>query len=932
MSKAPCCWASNELSRDKENYIRCSTRQNPQSNDNKDKKGKPDKNMCCGPAFRLQMAKEAEKDANVDIDAMCGPSGKGKKKVKPDKDKFRCFVANMICMKLYMPGRDFEERDQLQMNVVICKGCTPVLCSNRIGVNCMPSEPSARFSIQPECLDKALTDGVNLSVKYMNKEIGRGCFAPPDSVILRMINTTEEVVYTTEVELTCKGCTVGMCTVRLSMTMKCQSIEDDDETDDDGDDDDDDCTGVSMGEDTTDSSAETSSDPCQGFVSIDDQSDDTNDFCETSNNNSRTCGGDELRSRKLIDVAGPYNVYSADKSDDGCLKIEASPGPGHQFSFASRSYLGEGNVNRMCSQASAPKLKQMGVKPERSCLMCHADVSWLPQIAACPHCGYKPLPIFTEKEYDESATAKDIIVDFFQQKSSESKISNTNTCRDFGSESKTEEAFESIVSDYKSLKQSIKKCKSIQPCNKTSSKKLPTDLVSIFAEMQKLFEVGEDDSDKKLKIKQICDEACKLAKASKKHRKYSNKIADPCAEPKKTKRRKAQPKFNVKSKVYAPMDKLAHPRLGHTNCFDDGRMVPGHMGWLWTDNPLAKLPGWRPGAIRRSIRELMGYFLKDYPVDSVPISKYMSYHKQKPKPSHEMEEKPEDLVQLPTLHIEKKNDEYLITLRPLKDPDTLKRAANPYANMKPVQFRIVKNPLLKKVRELKRCLKNMGFSKCKCHRPVMQCYCRSFIDKKQLVDELQRQCAKRELHNCENELVLSDTTDSEAEFDFGVTPPAGLMHPERLKVSHRTNAETQYNENDWALPTMYPHPPNAYVQYGGCVIGERKDRFPWIFGKGFVHQEPKPPRMRNPPKKTEKKPAPGSTKPRQKGGYNSESQAATTLEKDRKDSQLYDARHQRLNRAAYPPTAKQFQKVTSKVSLSSKKVRFSASKTERFST
>lgn len=80
----------------------------------------------------------------------------------------------------------------------------------------------------------------------------------------------------------------------------------DDETDDDGDDDDD-CTGVSMGEDT-DSSAETSSDPCQGFVSIDDQSDDTNDFCETSNNNSRTCGGDEvssyIRSRSNTDRFG----------------------------------------------------------------------------------------------------------------------------------------------------------------------------------------------------------------------------------------------------------------------------------------------------------------------------------------------------------------------------------------------------------------------------------------------------------------------------------------------------------------------------------------------------------------------------------------------------------------------------------------------------
>lgn len=586
----------------------------------------------------------------------------------------------------------------------------------------------------------------------------------------------------------------------------------------------------------------------------------------------------------------------------------------------------------MCPQIAPPDLKQMGVKPERTCLMCQADVSWLPQLAACPQCGYKPMPTHIEKEYDEKATAEDIIVDFFQNKGSEKKStdSNLNCYNEKLSDSKTtEEAFDAIVGEYKSLKRSIKRCKSIQPCP-SALKKLPPDLVSIFTEMKKLFEVGSDSADKKLKIQQICDEACKLAKASKKHRKKNStrKASGSCSEIKKSTKRKTALKVNVKSRVYAPMDTLTHPRQGHANCHQDGHMVPGHMGWLWTDNPLAKRPGWRPGAIKRSIRQLMGYFLKDFPVDSVPISKYMSYQKHKPQPCNEVEERPDDLVQFPTLHIEKKNDEYLITLRPLKDAETLKRAANPYANMRPVQFRIVKDPVLRQVRDMKRCLKKMGYSKCKCHRPVMRCYCRSFINKKQLVEEVQRQCAKRNLPNCEYDLVLSDTTDSEAEFDFGVTPPAGLVHPERLKTTHVVNVETQYNENDWAMPTMYPHPPNAQVQYGGCVLGERKDRFPWIYGKGYVHQEPKPPRTRSPLRKTDKKPA----KPRQKGGQNSDTRPMPTPEKNRKDDELRDDRQRRLNQAAYPPTAKQFKPITSKASLSSRKIMFSTSKTERFST
>ncbi|XP_043071016.1 uncharacterized protein LOC122322513 [Drosophila grimshawi] len=650
----------------------------------------------------------------------------------------------------------------------------------------------------------------------------------------------------------------------------------------------------------------TSSDPCQGFGTLETPSGD--DSC--SDSNSRRHLGGTGPSAKMVDVAGPYSIYSCDHQDDGCIRIDAIPNPGGQFAFPARSHLGEGNTNRMCPQISAPELKQMGMKRGRDCPMCKEDVSWLPQIAACPHCGYKPLPIFEEKVYNEDATANDILVDFFENLGPD--FDSVSGCPNAGenqqpSDMKTEEAFEAIVQDYTALKHSIKKCHSAQPCAsaaKPPPKKSATDLFTIFTELKKICGGADADADKKNKIKEICQEACKLAKVSKKRigSKSPSKISDCCAELKRRHKQKKAHGSPWNSRLYGPVETLNHPRKGHAHCYEYESKVPAHMGWLWTHNPLAQHPGWRPGAIRRSIRVLMGYFLKDFPVDSMPISKYKSYHNQKPAKPDNHSEKPEDLVQVPTLHIEKKNDEYIITLRPLKDAASLKRAANPYAKMKPVQFRIVKNPQLKQVREMKRCLKKMGFSKCTCHRPVMRCYCRSFVDKKLLVDEVQRQCREREMVNCENELVLSDTTDSEAEFDFGVTPPAGLMKPERLKTTDVTHQESQYNENDWAMPTMYPHPPNANVQYGGCVMGERKGRFPWIFGKGYVHRKPKPPIMRNPPKKKPKRAFPGAPLSREKGGHNSNAPIQPFTE-----NPLYDDRQQRLNRAAYPPTTKQFQ-------------------------
>lgn len=634
-----------------------------------------------------------------------------------------------------------------------------------------------------------------------------------------------------------------------------------------------------------------------------------------------------MQSTKLIDVAGPYDIYECEPT--GCIKVGAEPKPAKQFT----PYTG--SVNRLCPKPSAPKLKQLGIKVERECPVCKEDVTWLPQIAACPQCGYKQVPVFEETEYNEDTTAKKIITDFYEEIKQIPELPgmpplHSHLC-----------ALPSgaTMQQYMTLKQSIKKCdEEAAPCKSKPRKRGGKDpnLLTVFTELRNMYTKSEGNAKKPKTAKEICDEACRLAKGTK--RRGSCKPAThPCGVVHRKRKRPLAPAKTFKSRLYAPMEPMSQRCTGHTHCGNQVEKVPAHMGWMWTQCYLAARPGWRPGAIRRSIRELMSYFLKDFPVDSIPNSKYMSYLRQKPPPSHEGEESLADMVQVPTLHIEKKNNEYVITLRPLKDADTLKRAANPYVNMKPIQFRIIKNPLLKEIRDMKRCLKNMGYSKCQCHQPVMQCHCRSYIDKKRLVDDVKRQCLLRKLPHCERDLVLSDTTDSEAEFDFGVTPPAGLMKPERLKkTTHTTHAETQYSEKDWAMPTMFPHPPNAYVQYGGCVTGERKGPFNWIYGKGVVHEKPKPPKAKNKEKEkpvrkfhgaplppVEKRPFPDpKPKPkRQKAGFSGEVAGINTRTKLAINRKLSE-KQSRLWRAAHPPTEQQFKQAAAKFQLEDASVRF----------
>lgn len=310
----------------------------------------------------------------------------------------------------------------------------------------------------------------------------------------------------------------------------------------------------------------------------------------------------------------------------------------------------------------------------------------------------------------------------------------------------------------------------------------------------------------------------------------------------------------------------------HKQCTDGTGRVPCHMGWLWTHSELGQFRCWKPGAVMRPIRELMAYFLRDYPADVINPSRYHCPHRRRLGVLQVVEpvEEEQPLVQHPMLHITKKEDEYVITLRPLKRPDVLSKSANPFEEMEPMVFRISKDPIMLGMREIKRALKEKGFPTCTCRQPVAKCFCRSYLDQKVVAYEVKRLSEARGWQDVGQTLVYEDSSeseeDSEKELDFGVTPPAGVIKPERRRRPDRVNVDTQYADNDWAMPTMYPHPPNPHVQYGGCVTGERKGRFTWILGKGHVNVEPKPPKQINKPLK---KPQQAAKKApaRLKGGF-----------------------------------------------------------------
>lgn len=232
----------------------------------------------------------------------------------------------------------------------------------------------------------------------------------------------------------------------------------------------------------------------------------------------------------------------------------------------------------------------------------------------------------------------------------------------------------------------------------------------------------------------------------------------------------------------------------HLNCVDELDTVPKHMGWNWKPHSTER-KGWRPGAIPRSIRELMCHFLKPCPCDTLPP--FVGAGCGPPPPSGTTGQSTANCIdqpipQRPMIRVHRKNDEYVITMNPLKSAQQLKTEHDPYMNCDPVQVRITANREDQRIAQIKQVIRESGFRRCKCGQPVAQCSCR---DNREL--EALRQCiancgTKFGIDDLATKLSLNRLKDLELEF----TPPAGVVKCCLQSPPSQGMQETQYNEND----------------------------------------------------------------------------------------------------------------------------------------
>ncbi|XP_062551350.1 uncharacterized protein LOC134216496 [Armigeres subalbatus] len=312
-------------------------------------------------------------------------------------------------------------------------------------------------------------------------------------------------------------------------------------------------------------------------------------------------------------------------------------------------------------------------------------------------------------------------------------------------------------------------------------------------------EILQKSGTQKTKIVSGGVESVELRKVNSKPESFNGKTLNKCETPSRAQIRKNQrsllrriKKQNCGRYSYRYGQRYPGIVIGHRECIQQGRQVPPHMGWMWNVKTpgIGKIrKGWRPGAVKKPIKELMQHFLVSYPLDNIPVSK---------KGGRNLiiaEKGSTSTKQKPTLQIVKKNGEYCIVMNPLKDSETLKTAQDPYLSCEPIRFKLAKDPNVGKLYQLRKALKVKGFTMCGC--PALEsCEHRSEKEKKLLKKEI------RKLSKClglPKSIELKDVpSDSESELDLEFTPPSAMLQT-GLRKPDVVCTETQYSVDDYKV-------------------------------------------------------------------------------------------------------------------------------------
>ncbi|XP_064550427.1 uncharacterized protein LOC135436673 [Drosophila montana] len=441
-------------------------------------------------------------------------------------------------------------------------------------------------------------------------------------------------------------------------------------------------------------------------------------------------------------------------------------------------------------------IEEMGIKPIRFCPVCLTSMSWLPKYSPCPKCCTEAMPQI-ETIPGQTLTADQIMNEFLKvpaksvEDDDRKEPDYSKRCTCTVKKICTHCRIRNLCADMFKPVVHEEKCPEVKPkpdedfCVIVESDSLGPEacrpyLERVFGELTDLYGKRAANA-KKAELQKHFGQAS-VARQTQELGQNSSTGA-------------------IQNATSSPdyLQRTSHgPKIGHKTCLRRHVCVSRRHGWAWPSTKKARKHGWRPGAICRYAGTVMRFFLQYSRENNAFNICRRAEEQERRKP-------------LPILNVCKRNGAIYITLRAVN---------NPNIEMKPIVFKIVKSDLAVALREIKKKLKDKGFRKCTCHKTVMLCVCRKMLEKKNLEDALQRECKRRGMENCVDHLILTDTSDSEIEFNFDVTPPAGVAKPQ-LSIKPRTvTLSTQTNQKDKARP-KYPIELSPYWRAYDCAAGDR---------------------------------------------------------------------------------------------------------------
>ena len=232
--------------------------------------------------------------------------------------------------------------------------------------------------------------------------------------------------------------------------------------------------------------------------------------------------------------------------------------------------------------------------------------------------------------------------------------------------------------------------------------------------------------------------------------------------------------------VYTGGEAYPGVRLGHKTCVYVSKNVPAHMGWLWNikkeGEKRKRKKKWKPGYLRAEIEEAIIANRRQKGIPDPPELKMLVRKTKNRNAAYESDSEEEEVIPKPTLIIQKKDGNYLITMHPLKDPKKLEDREDPYMRCKPIQFVITKppkkDPIVPDIN---------GF------------------------DEMEGEYEDEDFENfyknscyCDGDPNLDSNSSSESELNIEFTTPAGIIIPERFKKPPNVvNVDTQFKDADF---------------------------------------------------------------------------------------------------------------------------------------